>query len=101
MKNNQTISNRGGRRPGAGRPAGVPNKIAVDLREMILGALSAACGQSYLAEQAQKNPAAFLTLLGKVLHRDVSYDELVATDAAETGAPALTASTVNDWKTRH
>ena len=98
---------------GKGRKAGVPNKLTKDLKAMILGALSDAGGQSYLAEQAQKNRAAFLTLLGKVLpmalehsgdltitrinYRDVSYDEL----AAETGAPALTVDAVNDWKTRH
>jgi hypothetical protein len=34
---------------------------------MILGALDEAGGQEYLARQAEKNPAAFMTLLGKVL----------------------------------
>jgi hypothetical protein len=40
------------------------------LREMILGALDDAGGQAYLAEQAHQNPAAFLTLLGRVLPRE-------------------------------
>jgi len=35
---------------------------------MILGALDDAGGQQYLVEQAHKNPTAFLTLLGKILH---------------------------------
>jgi hypothetical protein len=37
---------------------------------MILGALDDAGGQAYLAEQAHQNPAAFLTLLGRVLPRE-------------------------------
>lgn len=39
---------------------------------MILGALNDAGGQSYLATQANKNPAAFMTLLGKVLPLQVT-----------------------------
>ena len=38
---------------------------------MILGALDQAGGQQYLAEQARANPAAFMTLLGKVLPHQV------------------------------
>jgi len=34
---------------------------------MILGALDDAGGQQYLARQAEQNPTAFMTLLGKVL----------------------------------
>jgi hypothetical protein len=34
---------------------------------MILGALEDAGGQGYLAEQAKKQPAAFLSLVGRVL----------------------------------
>jgi hypothetical protein len=52
---------------GKGRPKGAANTMTRTLREMILGALDAAGGQTYLAEQAQKNPAAFMVLLGKVL----------------------------------
>ena len=50
---------------GQGRPRGVPNKLNADLRAMILGALSEAGGQEYLARQANENPTAFLTLIGK------------------------------------
>jgi len=34
---------------------------------MILAALIAKGGQAYLEEQAEKNPVAFMTLLGKIL----------------------------------
>ena len=52
---------------GVGRVKGVPNKVTKELKEMILGALDDAGGQSYLARQAEENPTAFLTLVGKVL----------------------------------
>ena len=58
---------KGGRRPGAGRKKGVPNKITSDLKAMILGALEKAGGERYLLEQAKKNPTAFMTLVGKTL----------------------------------
>ena len=54
-------------RKGKGRVKGVPNKITRELKALILGALDDAGGQAYLAEQAVKNPQAFLTLIGKVL----------------------------------
>jgi hypothetical protein len=50
-----------------GRVAGTPNKVNKTVRQMILGALDAAGGQEYLTRQAEKNPTAFMTLLGKVL----------------------------------
>ena len=50
-----------------GRVKGTPNKVTTELKEMILGALSDAGGQEYLKEQAEKNPGAFMTLVGKVL----------------------------------
>lgn len=73
MKNNQTIqTGRGGKRPGAGRPAGTPNKITGDLKDMILQALSEAGGTEYLKKQAEGNPGAFLTLIGKILPYQVT-----------------------------
>jgi hypothetical protein len=47
---------------GKGRPKGVPNTINRDIKEMILGALSDVGGRAYLAQQAQKNPTAFMGL---------------------------------------
>ena len=65
---------------GMGRVAGTPNKITADLKAMILGALSDAGGQKYLAQQALANPSAFLTLIGKVLPLQVT---------GEGGGPVL------------
>lgn len=59
-------------RRGPGRPPGSVNKITRELREMILGALDAVGGQEYLVKCAQANPAAFLTLIGKILPKDIA-----------------------------
>jgi hypothetical protein len=59
---------------GKGRKAGVPNKVTGDVKAMILGALEQAGGQAYLAEQAEQNPGAFLSLIGKVIPKEVSAE---------------------------
>lgn len=50
-----------------GRKAGTPNKLTVEVKAMILGALNEVGGQAYLVAQATANPVAFMTLIGKVL----------------------------------
>lgn len=55
-----------------GRKKGVPNKYTMDLRGMILKALDACGGVTYLQSQATQNPAAFLSLVGKTLPKDVN-----------------------------
>jgi hypothetical protein len=60
---------------GKGRPKGATNTMARTLKETILGTLDDAGGQDYLAEQARKNPAAFLALLGLVLPREPHADD--------------------------
>lgn len=56
---------------GKGRIKGVPNKITSDLKRPILEAAEAAGGPQgtvgYLTVQATANPAAFMSLLGKIL----------------------------------
>lgn len=53
---------------------GIPNKNTKALKEMILGALDKSGGEAYLCEQAEKNPTAFLTLIGKVLPSEIKAD---------------------------
>jgi hypothetical protein len=55
--------------PGPGRPKGAQNKVTVELKDMILEALSSAGGVDYLTERAQdpRTASAFLTLVGKTL----------------------------------
>ena len=53
--------------PGPGRKKGVPNKNTALIRDMIAQALDQAGGVEYLAQQAEKSPGAFLSLIGKVM----------------------------------
>jgi len=57
-----------------GRQKGTPNKATGDLKNMILGALAGAGGEAYLMRQAEENPAAFMTLVGKVLPLQLTGD---------------------------
>jgi hypothetical protein len=74
---------RGGKRPGAGRKRGSPNRLTTELKDMILQVLSSAGGVRYLKAQAKESPAAFLALVGKLLPKDVNlagsitWEELV------------------------
>jgi hypothetical protein len=57
---------------GPGRPKGSPNKTTAAVKDMILQALGNKGGVKYLEEQADKNPTAFLSLVGKVIPLDVN-----------------------------
>lgn len=58
---------KGGKRSGAGRKKGSPNKVTKDLKAMILGALEAVEGQAYLEKLAKDDPRAFCSLLGRII----------------------------------
>lgn len=58
--------------PGPGRPKGVPNKLTMEVKEMVRGALDALGGQEYLTKQGRDNPNAFLTLVGKVIPTELA-----------------------------
>lgn len=60
---------------GKGRPKGVPNKLTMQVKEMILQALDDAGGVEYLAKQAKESPTAFLGLVGKVLPLQITGDK--------------------------
>ena len=87
---------------GGGSRKGRPNRINRDIKEMVLGALNELGGTKYLAEQAQKNPAPFLALLGKVLpHTIISTgaDGAIEIKLVKFGEPKTidtVASTVTD-----
>lgn len=71
-----------------GRQKGTPNKFTVTLKEAILRAANEAGGGGengtveYLTLQAYENPAAFMSLLGKVLPMQVAHSGSV--DSAVT-----------------
>lgn len=66
-----------------GRVKGTPNKFTKELKNMILGALEDVGGQAYLAEQAKKNPTAFMALIGKVLPKDINANVNVMDSLAD------------------
>lgn len=65
-----------GRKPGTrktgGRKKGVPNKITANVKEAIEKAFEGVGGHTYLMKQAEQNPTAFMTLLGKVLPTQIT-----------------------------
>lgn len=82
------MAGKGGRTKtsGQGRPKGTPNKITRDIKAMIEGALEDAGGRAYLAKQANENPAAFMSLVGKILPREVKA-EVAATHVIQRLTP--------------
>lgn len=67
MEKESKNSNRGGARPGAGRPKGSLDRGNAMIREMIVDALDGVGGVAYLEATARSHPAAFLSLIGKVM----------------------------------
>jgi hypothetical protein len=70
-KNAKRLDQIGGGKPGPGRKPGIPNKANGLLRDAIIQAAEEAGGRDgmvgYLTQQAKKHPAAFLSLIGRVL----------------------------------
>lgn len=75
-----------------GRQKGVPNKLTADVKAMVLDALSQAGGVKYLLAQAQTNPNAFMTLVGKVMPTQISGDP---------DNPLMTGLTISFVKAEH
>lgn len=65
-----------------GSRKGVPNKNTAAIKDMILKALDEAGGAEYLQRQAEANPSAFMTLIGKVLPMQVTGEDGGAIKAA-------------------
>jgi len=57
--------------PGPGRPKGIPNKITGEVKGMIVAALRGVGGEKYLQQQARENPAAFMSLVGRIVPTEV------------------------------
>ena len=72
---------------GQGRPLGSKNKFTKALKTTVLSALETLGGEQYLVEQGKANPAAFMSLLGRILPTEVKA-ELTGKDGAPL-APAV------------
>lgn len=55
-----------------GRKKGTPNKLTSAVKDMILQALTNKGGVEYLEKQADQNPVAFMTLVGKLVPLDMN-----------------------------
>lgn len=55
-----------------GRPKGSKNVATKEIKDMILNALTKAGGEEYLIDQALNNPTSFLTLVGKIIPKDIN-----------------------------
>ena len=82
-----TRGSKPGERRGGGSRLGKPNKVTADVKTMLLGALQEVGGQSYLVEQAQNNPASFMSLIGKVIPREIKADITGTLESILTGKP--------------
>ena len=75
LKNNEAKPSpprkRGGKRPGAGRKNGVPNKLTANVKAAIMAAFADAGGKDYLVKVAKTDPRTFCALLGKLLPAQV------------------------------
>lgn len=75
MEKQTKKSNRGGKRPGAGRPKGSLDKGHAAIREMIGFALDQVGGVQYLAGLAVSHPPAFAGLIGRVIPLQVTGED--------------------------
>lgn len=62
-----------------GRKVGARNKVPVEIKAMIRGALEELGGQKYLVQQAKENPVAFMGLLGKIIPIDMKHAGAIGT----------------------
>lgn len=60
-----------GKKTGGGSRKGVPNKVSRDLRAAIIESFYKAGGVNYLLEQSKANPQAYMSLMGKVIPKEI------------------------------
>lgn len=58
-------------RAGMGRPKGAVNKSTAAIKEMLLASLDSVGGQEYFMRQAEENPNAYMSLIGKIIPAEV------------------------------
>lgn len=66
--------NNGGRRSGAGRAKGQPNKMTAKVKDAIMGAFDELGGMEYLVRVGRSDPKTYITLLSKVLPAEIKAD---------------------------
>ena len=72
MSGDPSIGRRGGRRAGAGRKKGVPNKTSGELKNAVLKTFKKVGGIKYLERIAREQPAVFCQLIRKLLPTEIA-----------------------------
>ena len=67
-----TKSGRGGKRPGAGRPAGVPNKLSSTVKDNVIAVFDRLGGAEHMVQWASDNPTQFYNIYAKLLPLQVN-----------------------------
>jgi hypothetical protein len=76
----EEISNRGGKREGSGRKAGVPNKISTTVKENVIAVFEELGGIKHMTEWAKENPNNYYNIYAKILPTQA---EVSGTDGQE------------------
>ena len=77
MSDNKQVPPAAKRKPpaaGMGRRKGSTNKLTRSVKEAIETAFQGVGGPEYLMRQAEQNPQAFMTLLGKIIPNQIQAD---------------------------
>ena len=67
-----TKSSRGGKRPGAGRPAGVPNKLSATVKDNVIAVFDRLGGIDHMKGWAEENPTQFYNIYAKLMPLQVN-----------------------------
>ena len=65
-----------GKKKTGGRSKGTPNKIARDVKEMVLDALEELGGTEWFVRQGLENPVAFMAIAGKAMPKETKIEML-------------------------
>lgn len=84
---------------GKGRPVGATNKLTRSIKEAIEAAFHGVGGVEYLMRQAEENPTAFMTLLGKIIPAKVEADVTHKGPSVADMQAAVLAALANKHKT--
>ena len=63
----EEISSHGGKRPGSGRKAGVPNKMSMTVKENVIAVFDGIGGIEHMKQWAIDNPNNFYNIYAKIL----------------------------------
>lgn len=74
MLEKQSIKSKGGKRPGAGRKQGVPNKLSTTVKDNIIEVFEGIGGVTTMTGWAKENPTQFFNLYAKLLPLQVHGD---------------------------